>query len=152
MWLFKKNKEFRISPKYYLLIRDKWAKKMSLLTSDLSKQSLVFYLILFIIITGSICLYNVYSAFSSKGHKQKSIGIRVNSEHLIVTKSSLDRTNETVLPKGEFENITSFSIYLDSLKQSEGGRKIYDSIKNNRPGLLDSLLFIENYYKINLKK
>ncbi|SHH93245.1 hypothetical protein SAMN05444671_4353 [Flavobacterium sp. CF108] len=149
MQLFRKNREIRISPKYYLLLQDKWAKKMSVLTSDLSKQSLVFYLILFILITGGISLYNVYSGFSSKEYKQTGIGIRINFKSLIVPKPSLNRANETLLPKEKFENITSFSIYLDSLKESEGGRKIYDSIKNYRPGLLDSLIFIENYYKMN---
>lgn len=152
MKLFNKNKEIQISPKYYLLIQDKWAKKMSVLTSNLSKQSLVFYLILFIIIAGSISLYNVYCGFFSKEYKQRGIGIRANSEHLIVTKLSLNKTNEKLLLKAEVENITNFSIYLDSLKESEEGRKIYDSIKNYRPGLLDSLVFIENYYKMNLKK
>lgn len=150
MWLFRKNNEITISPKYYLLIRDKWAKKMSVLTSDLSKQSLVFYLILFIIITGSTCIYNIHRGFSSKEYKQT--GIRINSKPIIVTKQSLHRTNETLLPKAEVENIRNSSIYLENFKEFERVSEIYDSIKNYTPGLLDSLVFIENYYKMNLKK
>ncbi|MCD0472637.1 hypothetical protein [Flavobacterium sp. JAS] len=122
---------------------------MSVLTSDLSKQSLVFYLILFILISTSISLYNVYSGFCTKEDKKRDVEISINSKHLIVTKPSLNMKNKNVLSKQEFENITSFKFYLDSLKQSKEGKKIYDSITNYRPGLLDSLVFIENYYKMN---
>ncbi|RKR05182.1 hypothetical protein C8C83_4515 [Flavobacterium sp. 90] len=149
MKLFKKNKEIRINPKYYLLIQDKWVKKMNTLTSDLSKQSLLIYLILFVIITGSISIYNIYRGLYCKDYKQTDIGIRINSEHLIVAKPSL---NITVLPKIEFENISNFSLFIDSLKHTKEGKKIYDSITNCRPGLLDSIVFIKNYYKTNFKK
>lgn len=147
MKLFKKNTEIRINQKYYLLVQDKWAKKMSALTSDLSKQSLLIYLILFIVITSSISLYNIYNGFSSKEYMKK--GIRIHSGHLIMIKPSLHKKNEKLPPKSQFEHITNFSNYSDSLKELEGGTKIYDSVKNYRPGLLDSLVPIENYYKIN---
>lgn len=150
--LFKKRKEIRISSKYYLFIKNKWAEKMSTLTSGLSKQKLVFLLFLFVIITVSICIYNVYSAFSTKEDRPIDNGIRSNSNHLIVIKPALDITTETVSSNTEFENVSRFVFYLDSLKESESGKKILDSIKYYRPGLLDSLIFIENYYKINLKK
>lgn len=146
----RKTKEIRISPKYYLLLQDKWSKKMSALTSNLSKQSLVFFLVLFIIITGSISVYSVYNGFSLKD--QEGIKSRINYNHLIVTKPIFNKTTEPVLPKIEFENITRFIFYLDSLKQSKEGKKIYDSINKCRPGLLDSVTLIENYYKTNLKK
>lgn len=151
MWaLFKNQKEIKVNPKYYLLIQDKWAKKMSRLTSDLSRRSLVIYLMLFIITTGSVSIYNVYSAFSSK-EKSVAIGIISNSTS-VVMKPVQVRTNERVLSKVEFEKIIRISSYLDSLKQSKEGQKLYDRIKNYRPGLLDSLVFVENYYKTNFKK
>lgn len=150
MRLFRKNKEIQISPKYYLLVQDKWAKKMSSLTSNLSRKSLVFYLTLFVIITGSINIYNVYDGFSSK--EREGIERRINYNHLIVTKPKFNKADERVLPKAEFENITRFNFYLDSLKQSKKGQKVFDSINNYRPRLLDSLEFMTNYYKTNFKK
>lgn len=152
MRLFKKNKEIRISPKYYLLLQDKWAKKMSALTTNLSKQSLLVCLMLFVIITGSISFYNIYSSFFSEEYNHTDIGIRIKSKHLNETKVSMNVKNKTVLSKAEFENISSFKFYLDSLKQSKEGKKIYDSINNYRPDLVDSVVFIENYYKTNIKK
>lgn len=146
--LFKKNKEIRISPKYYLLAQDKWAKKMSALTSNLSKKCLVFYLILFVGSTASVSVYNLCNGFWCKEYK----GGRISPDHLIVVKPALDIKKQTVLSRAEFENITRFNFYLESLKKSKQGKKIYDSISYNRPGILDSLVCIENYYKTNFKK
>lgn len=147
MWqLFKKNKEIRISSQYYFLIQNVWAKKMSAVTSDLSKQSLVCCLILFVIISAKICIYNIYSGFYPKDYNSVFIGSQPN--YIIVTKPILDNTTRTEFPKVELIKVTRFSFYLDSLKKSEEGKIIYDSIKNYRPGLLDSLAFIENYYKM----
>lgn len=151
MWsLFKNQKEIKVNPKYYLLIQDKWAKKMSRLTSNLSRRSLVIYLMLFITTSGSISIYNIYGAFFSK-EKSVAIGIISNSTS-VVMKPVQVRTNERVLSKVEFEKIIRINSYLDSLKQSKEGQKLYDSIKNYRPGLLDSLEFVEKYYKTNFKK
>lgn len=149
-WLFKKNKEIRISPKYYLLLQDKWAKKMSALTSNLSKKCLVFYLILFVSSTASVSVYNLCNGLWGKEYK--AAGTRISPDHLIVVKPALDIKKQTVLSRAEFENITHFSSYLESLKESKEGKKIYDSILYNRPGILDSLVGIENYYKTNFKK
>ena len=49
------------------------------------------------------------------------------------------------------EKITSFRKYMDSLGRSPTGKKMHDSIVLNRPGLLDSLTIIENYYYSHLK-
>jgi hypothetical protein len=151
MWrLFKKNNEIRISPKYYLLIQDKWVKKMNLLTSDLSRRSLVIYLSLFIIITGGFSIYNVYNGFYTEENIVKTVIIS-NGNSIVVKSASYPKT-ETILPTADFENISRINFYLDSLKQSKDGLNIYDSIDNYRPGLLDSLKFITNYYKTNFKK
>lgn len=138
--LFKKDKEILINPKYYLLLQDKWSKKMSRLSADLSKQSMVFYLILFIVISAGICIYNVYNGFSPK-EKPERIGVISNPTSAVVTPPA------DLNPKAEFENISGIGFYLDSLKESKKGKVIYDSIINFRPGLLDSLDFITKYYK-----
>lgn len=151
MWaLFKKQKEVRISPKYYLFIRDKWVKKMDALTADLSKKSLVFLLVLFVVITGMICIYNVYRGFLSTNSNPVKVDSVSNCTNLY-KKSVLKKTNQLV-SKTEYENFIRFRSYLDSLKQLPEGKRICDSIKYYRPGLLDSLDFIENYYKTNFKK
>jgi len=36
---------------------------------------------------------------------------------------------------------------MDSLARSPSGKILYDSIISQRPGLMDSVRFIENYYQ-----
>ena len=49
---------------------------------------------------------------------------------------------------GEYLRIHGFKIFLDSLAADAYGRSIYDSIVAQRPGLMDSLRMIEEYYQI----
>jgi hypothetical protein len=58
---------------------------------------------------------------------------------------------ETDLNGPELERIRWFRHFLDSLRQSESGNTIYDSLAHTRPGLLDSLAFIEHAYQLQLK-
>ena len=51
------------------------------------------------------------------------------------------------ISKNEVEKIKKLRVYIDSLATSNTGRSIYDSIRMNRPGLIDSLTIIENIFK-----
>lgn len=46
----------------------------------------------------------------------------------------------------EIGEIERFSRYMDSLSQTAGGKRIYDSICKARPGLLDSVAAVERIY------
>lgn len=127
-----KNRQIPISPRYYLLVRDKWAKKMSALTVNLSKKVLVFYLILFVLIYAGTSLYTVYDALWSKEHHGRRA--RIDPDHLIVIKPSIDTSNHPGLSKTEFENAARFRIYLDSIKKSREKEKSIDSLHEKRAG------------------
>lgn len=64
--LFQKQKEVHINSKYYLFLQDRWARKMNSLTSDLSRRKKLFFLFVFVIITGSLSIYNIYKGFLPK--------------------------------------------------------------------------------------
>lgn len=125
-----KNKQVPISPRYYVLVRDKWAKKMSALTLNLSKKVLVFYLILFVLVYAGISLYIVYNALWSKEHKERRAGI--DPDHLIVIKPSIDTSNQPALSKTEFENAARFRIYLDSIKKCREQEKRIERLHEKR--------------------
>ncbi|WP_163400665.1 hypothetical protein [Flavobacterium fluviatile] len=146
--LFKKQKQNQISNKYWLMAQDKWAKKMSALASGLSREKLIFLLIGFVIFTGSISICIVWNGFN-EGISQKinilpiAMPANVNKEFKTAKTASVSFQ--------EYKRILRFRFYLDSLASSSSGRKMYNSIQIFRPGLLDSLVFIENYYKSNVK-
>lgn len=58
----------------------------------------------------------------------------------------------SIVAKEEYEKIQRFRQYMDSLERSPSGKKLYNSILINRPGLLDSIILIENIYQSQIKK
>ncbi|MDR7371044.1 hypothetical protein [Flavobacterium aquidurense] len=121
---------------------------MSALTSDLSMRTLKYLLILFVLFTGTVCLYNVWCGFFSPDSVSQKIFVLSKTAYKNQNPISQKTVqNMPVLSKKELENITSFMLYIDSLKQSPEGKGIYESINYSRPGLLDSLYYVENYYK-----
>lgn len=50
--------------------------------------------------------------------------------------------------KAEIHRLKKFRHYLDSLAGDVNGRKVYDSLIRARPGLIDSLEFVEQAYQI----
>lgn len=73
--LFKKQKEIKINPKYYLFMQDQWAKKMTDLTSNLSKKKQLLLLVLFVIIAGAISIYNICKGFLHSDSKPLKIEV-----------------------------------------------------------------------------
>ena len=49
--------------------------------------------------------------------------------------------------EAEYSRIKRFRVYMDGLARSPAGKTLYDSIIHHRPGLMDSVWFIENYYQ-----
>jgi hypothetical protein len=41
---------------------------------------------------------------------------------------------------------------MDSLKSDITGKSVYDSLLRARPGLMDSIRLMENYYESNVKQ
>lgn len=54
---------------------------------------------------------------------------------------------QPTISKREFKKIQKFKVYLDSLCKSKSGKRIYDSLTANSPGLIDSLSMVENLYQ-----
>lgn len=80
--LFKKQKEIKINPKDYLFVQDRWAKKMTALTSNLSKKKQLFFLALFVIIAASISIYNICKGFLHRDSKPLNIELISKPAHL----------------------------------------------------------------------
>lgn len=149
--LFNKNPIQVFFDRYYQFVQHLWVLKMNALTKGLSKKKLAYGLMVFIVISGSVFIYKIAQVFSNK--IPVSLKIPAVSKPLAVGEKNQDQVSIIAfLSKAELERLNSFRYYLDSLSKDKEGRKIYDSIEQNRPGLLDSLTFMEEYYTINFKK
>ncbi|WP_432221790.1 hypothetical protein ACRASX_14830 [Flavobacterium sp. TMP13] len=132
-------------------MQEKWAVKMNQLTSGLSKKYLIGYWFLFVAAFAGILSIQIRNRFHYNAENTLS-GLGIPNLHLpvkAIVKSIKPQSNYTT---EELKRILKFSTYLDSIKNYSEQVTLYDSIKIHRPGLLDSLLIIENKYQLNLKK
>lgn len=116
--------------------------------SVFSARQLKIGLILFFLVFGSSAVYIIWR---SVYQPVKTIVVKPIEQpgHAILPKENLPE--EAMLGNAEVQCIMNFQRYLDSLQQSPTGRIIYDSIARQRPGLLDSLAFIQQFFHEQLK-
>lgn len=129
----------------YKHAQTRWAVWMSGRTNQFSRRTWVTLLILFVLSGGVCCIYIAASSFRYGDKRTLSITPINKPKHVI--KMGEATVISTKLPEKEYNRIKQFRLYMDSLARSPGGKEIYDSIIANRPGLMDSVRFIENYYQ-----
>lgn len=108
--------------------------------SGYSKGKATMALVLFCTAVSLLLVMNSTNSFKAKDNKEIDIqGIsKVNA---------LSRNGKSAsLPRIPIELQTARK-YLDSLARDSTGRKVYDSLIASRPGLLDSLMSAEYYYR-----
>ncbi len=128
-----------------------WANWMTRYTRNFSRRTWLVLLVLFVTSTGSYSIYLAVNAIVAKGHTSFSITPIKKPKHL--TETGEAKAAAPDISDAEYSRIKSFRIYMDSLARSPTGKFIYDSITGHRPGLMDSVRFVENYYKqLNQKK
>lgn len=117
--------------------------------SKLNGKQLFISLCVFCLVFGGWSGYVIWQGFYSSA---KTLHIQSVSipKHGIQPKINAPIIN--ALPGRELKEIEKFQQYLDSLQLSTGGKHVYDSIVHNRPGLLDSLRFIQQLYYEQLKR
>jgi len=106
-------------------------------------------LILFCTVFGGAAVLVTWKALHDPGKTINVQPIRV-PDYAVIPGDPLPE-QETVLTGDEVRHIQRFQSYLDSLRQTEQGKRTYDSIARFRPGLLDSLAFIQQFYHEQLK-
>ncbi len=135
----------------FLRLQQRWAAFMQRHTERLSAKWKVIMLLFFCLCAGGLSLLFIARSFMSN----HAVSFRVTQvktpRH--IGKSGEENTGAILLvTKHEYERIQLFRKYMDSLAKSASGKKIYDSILFERPGLMDSIILIENIYQSQTKK
>ncbi|KQO24965.1 hypothetical protein ASF10_07275 [Flavobacterium sp. Leaf82] len=133
-----------------LRLQHKCAQWLERKTAHFSRLNWIVVLFTFIVFTGGCSIYLIVTSFSGNTTKKTTV-IPITKPTSSVSLKEKPIQLNTIISKTEFEKITSFRKYMDSLGRSPTGKKTHDSIVLNRPGLLDSLTIIENYYYSHLK-
>ena len=99
------------------------------------------YTALFVILFGSGNGWIIYQALQGRRPP-------VQAEQRYLSHPTIPTVQPPVDPAFS-AGIGKFRSWLDSLQRDSTGQKIYDSIRRERPGLLDSLAQIDNRYSIH---
>ncbi|PLK44995.1 hypothetical protein [Emticicia sp. TH156] len=127
-------------------LQKSWANWMVKLTANFKRQHWLIALALFILTAAGYNSYLIIDSLFSKGRIIFSIH-QIHTPLFFLEKGEADAGPDIQLPPVEYERIHQFRLYLDNLGASPTGKKVLDSILLHRPGLLDSVLYIEEYYK-----
>ncbi|TRW22016.1 hypothetical protein FMM05_18850 [Flavobacterium zepuense] len=130
----------------YNKLQSGWAGWMSQRTSDLSKRDWVISLACFVLLMGGYSTYLVISGFTGTS---AVISNNVSNIRKPAYTGQMDEPQNTGAPPSDagHARIVGFRKYMDSLQADPSGKRIYDSIIKKRPGLMDSLVQVENYYQ-----
>lgn len=139
--------------RYFILWPTKWAAWMQRKTERLSGKGKVMVLILFCVLAGGTSVYIGTSSFSGKQAPPFSVGSIKQPKYVQNPDDENSRPSVNINEEG-YQRIHRFKLYMDSLAISNGpsGKNLFDSITSARPGLMDSILIIENRYQSQTKK
>jgi len=114
--------------------------------ATLSRRQLAWGLVVFCGVFGGSSAYTIWHSVHASTDAVRIQPLTIPG-HTILPEDALP--TDGIGP--ELARIRQFRRFLDSLRLSESGRTLYDSLARQRPGLLDSLAFIENAYQLQLK-
>lgn len=120
-------------------------------TSHFSRLNWIVILFCFIVITGSCSIYLIVTSFSNNTTKNITVIPITKPNNSTPLEKEIIPLNGIIRSKTEFVKIIQFRRYLDSLGRSPTGKKMYDSIVQYHPGILDSLAVVENFYNSNFE-
>lgn len=125
-------------------LQRKWAESMHKLTRNWTGTQKKTALICFCTLLGAHSGIALYQAFNPSPKKQTVIP--VTRMHRPLLQESKIRAPSSGDPA--YRRVKQIHAWLDSLQTTAEGRKRYDSLMKKRPGLMDTIIMIENFYQI----
>lgn len=119
----------------------RWAVLMSGLFNRLSIRGKRLAVILFSTVMVAYCFLIVYSSLTAPGHVSSTGNI---TKPRIIPQTSVTESENA--RQSILEPIHKFRKYLDSLEKTQNGKEKIDSFLKSRPGLMDSVNWVESIY------
>lgn len=131
--------------------QEQWAAFMQRKSERFSTKAKKFLFIMFLLLSAGCSLYLIVEGLIS--HKHTSFSIALIKVPQYLDKAGDENTKASgIVSQAEYERIHRFQLYMDSLAKSPSGKRLFDSILNKRPGLMNSIMMIQRIYKKNSGK
>lgn len=136
----------------WIKVQEQCATFLQCQSEKLSFKTKKFLLAMFLLLSGVCCVYLIVDNVASDKNKHLSIAPIKVPEH--VAKAGDENTKASaIVSEAEYERIHRFQLFMDSLSKSPSGKRIYDSILNKSPDLMNSIMLIQKMSKSkNLQK
>ena len=132
-------------------VQERCAHYLLIKSERLSHMSKISLLLLFCLSTGGYSMYMIVRSFITTESRAFTI-TKIKSPAHVRDEDEENLRTTNVISLEEFQQIERFQDFMDSLSETESGRKIIDSILLYRPGLIDSIRQIENIYQSQSSK
>lgn len=110
------------------------------------------FLALLIVGAGGYSAYLVARSISGRGAgPYELLSVTATGHSTVHQEKDRIQAFGPVMDKQSYLKIRRFTLYIDSLKSSSRGKRIYDSLRMNRPGLMGSLRLVETIYHAPIK-
>jgi len=119
-------------------------------TAHLSRKNWIVILFCFTVFAGGCSIYLIVNSLSGNTTETMTVMPITKPTNTVRFEEIPIQLNATI-SKTEFEKMVRFRKYMDSLGRSPTGKKRHDSILKYRPGLLDSISIVEQYYHSQFK-
>lgn len=124
----------------------KWADFMQRHTERLSRKGKLNILCLFCVAAASLSIYFIASSVTHRKASSFTV-IHLKKPPYAVNAGDEKTKALVIISEDEYKKIHRFRNYMDSLARSPSGKQLYESILSQRPGLMDSIMIIEELYK-----
>lgn len=122
-----------------------WATYMGKSFNRLSQKGKKWALLLFCLVAASLCTFSIaYHSEDLSSHP------KIDTRLILPKAMPPQQESKLSLPASSTGRIRQFKKYLDSLGTDATGARSRDSLLRHRPGLLDSIRQVEQYYDLQL--
>ena len=147
-----KDKAARGIAKFLLRMQAKFSEFMNANTKNIPAKRLKIFLVAFCLFGGGFSIYLIAEAIFKEDKQQPPIKIdKVNVPKYYDQSGTDEMQTEQYVDEETFKGIQAFERYMDSLQQTQSGRKLHDSILITRPGLMDSIRMLKEIYNSQIK-
>lgn len=130
----------------YRAIQTRWVKLMERIVGRLSLKAQKTGCILLMLGGAVYCTATIYNGIKNKQTYQIKVDAINQGKHLGETGEDSVMQKYHPLTYKDYQHMQHYMAYLDSLKKTETGRIVYDSIVRTHPGLLDSISILKKIY------
>lgn len=147
-----KDKAAKGIAKFLMIMQTKFSDFMNKRTKNISPKGLRLSLIVFCVFGGGFSIYLIAQAILKTDVEQRNLKIeKVSFPKYYDNNDDAELQSDQYVDQETHQRIQDFEKYMDSLRQTETGRQIHDSILLARPGLPDSITMLKEIYQSQLK-